>query len=263
MTEDKKPAEDPMRTDAPFGVSDPGVEAEFDKYLQSVDSDEEDVGIEAEEVEEAEEAATEEETSEAEPAEEASEEKPEPEEAEDGGLEAAMAALRRDGLQQSVIDKMTDEEVLALGTKRAKVQGDTDNAYRELQELKSGKEIASESDEDSPVQAEPAEQPSAVDLKTAIEPFVETFGEEAGESLEKALNATVQPVLAQFKYQQDLLEGVLLQSSRESLSEKYPGRAADEAFARVSERMQALVKSGEYTDINGLMADAARLEFAD
>jgi len=102
-----------------------------------------------------------------------------------------------------------------------------------------------------------------VDLKTAIEPFADTFGEEAGQSLEKALHATVQPVLAQFKAQQDMLEGMLLQSSRQSLSEQYPGMTSDEGYARVSERMQTLVRSGEYQDISTLMGDAARLEFAD
>ena len=263
MTEDKKIAEDPMATDIPFGVSDPAVEEEFDQYLMSVDSDEEEVGVEDEEAAGVVEEVPQEETSEADTAEEEPEEKPEPEEAADGDLETALAAIRRDGLPQVVIDKMTNEEILALGAKRAKVQGDTDNAYRELQELKSGKETATESEEDSPVQAEPAEQPIPVDLKTAIEPFVETFGEEAGESLEKALNATVQPVLAQFRAQQDMLEGMLLESSRKSLSEKYPSMTNDEAFGRVGERMQTLVKSGEYTDISNLMADAARLEFAD
>ena len=270
MTEENKTLQSAIGADVPFTSAAPAAEAEFDEYLMSVASDEEEFGVGAEldpkddpigtGVKEPSEIK---ETPETDTGEGDDGEQPGTAKDPDTELESALVALKRDGLSQSVIDKMTNEEVLALGTKRAKVQGDTDNAYRELQELKSGKEMAHESGEDSPVQAEPAEQPSPVDLKTAIEPFVETFGEEAGESLEKALHATVQPVLAQFKAQQDMLEGMLLQSSRQSLSEQYPSMADDEAYGRVSERMQILVKSGEYHDINLLMADAARLEFAD
>ena len=270
MTEEEKTVQEAVGSDVPFSTSDPAAEAEFDKYLMSVDADEEDMGVVAElDPKDApigtgvKEPSAPKETPETDTVEGDIEEQPEPAETPDGDLESAMGALRRDGLPQSVIDKMTDEELLALGTKRAKVQGDTDNAYRELQELKSGKETATESDEDSPVQAEPAEQPSFVDLDTAVQPFVETFGDEAGETLKQALQATVQPVLAQFKAQQDVVEQMLVKSNRDVLSEKYPSIADDEAFARVNERMHTLVKSGEYTDISSLMADAARLEFAD
>ena len=263
MTEEEKTLQEAVGSDVPFSSANPAAEAEFDEYLLSVDSDEEEVGVSSDEPVESPVEPVANETPEADTAEGDETEEPTPVEEADGDLESALSALRRDGLPQSVIDKMTNEEVMALGAKRAKVQGDTDNAYRELQEMKSGKEMAPESGEDSTVQAEPAEQPSPVDLKTAIEPFVDVFGEDAGESLEKALHATVQPVLAQFKAQQDMLEGMLLQSSRQSLSEQYPGMAGDEGYGRVSERMQTLVKSGEYHDINTLMADAARLEFAD
>lgn len=270
MTEEEKTLQNVIGSDVPFSNSDPAAEAEFDEYLMSVDGEDEDGGVVAEldpkddpigtgvkepsEPKEAPEADT---------VEGDTEEQPEPSETPDGDIESAMAALRRDGLPQSVIDKMTDEELLALGTKRAKVQGDTDNAFRELQELKSGKETATESDEDSPVQAEPAEQPSFVDLDTAVQPFIETFGDEAGETLKQALQATVQPVLAQFKAQQDVVEQIIVKANRETLSGKYPSIADDEAYARVNERMHTLVKSGDYTDMSDLMADAARLEFAD
>lgn len=269
MTEETKTLQEAVGSDVPFSSSDPAAEAEFDTYLMSVDSDEEEMGVAAELDPKddpigtgVKEPSTPKETPEADTAEGDETEEPASVEEVDGDLESALAALRRDGLPQSVIDKMTNEEVMALGAKRAKVQGDTDNAYRELQEMKSGKEMAPESGKDS-APAEPAEQPLPVDLKTAIEPFVDVFGEDAGESLEKALHATVQPVLAQFKAQQDMLEGMLLQSSRQSLSEQYPRMTDDEGYARVSERMQTLVKSGDYQDINSLMADAARLEFAD
>ena len=74
-------------------------------------------------------------------------------------MEKALSALRRDGLPADVIEKMTNQEVLELGLKRSKVQADTDNAYRELQELKkSGEDTAEVVEESAP--AEPAERPS-------------------------------------------------------------------------------------------------------
>ena len=261
----KEVTTDPKNPDLVMGVAEPSsvektpeqVEEDvFDDFLMSVDGEDDDGELEEIPTEDSGEVDN---TPDADTAEGQDGEQPEA----DVDLEKSLGVLRRDGLPASVIDKMTNEEILALGAKRSKVQGDVDNTYRELQELKSGKETATESEEDSTVQAEPDERPSYANLNSAIEPFSEIFGEDAGQALGAAMQASVQPVLAQFKAQQDMLEGMLLQSSRQTLSERYPGLSDSEGFDRVSGRMQTLVKSGEYQDIGSLMADAARLEFAD
>ena len=65
-------------------------------------------------------------------------------------MEKAISALRRDGLPKSVIEQMTDEQVIETGLKRAKVQSDTDDAFRQLSELKNQTPVEEESGEERP-----------------------------------------------------------------------------------------------------------------
>lgn len=178
-------------------------------------------------------------------------------------MDGALSALKRDGLSQAIIDKMSEEEILELGAKRAKVQSDTDNAYRELGELKkSGNSESNETATESEV-AEPADQPVEGTLEDTLKPFADIFGDDAADALQIYGKTTVEPLATQLQAQQAMLEQLLLDRSRQSLGERFPNIATDEGYASVQQRMQTLVKSGEYRDIDTLMADAARIEFSD
>ena len=56
---------------------------------------------------------------------------------------------------------------------------------------------------------------------------------------------------------------MLQKTAKTQLTDRFPRLADDEAYARVSERMQSLAKTGEYSDFNSLMTDASRIEFSD
>ena len=190
-------------------------------------------------------------------------EKPEEDSVARDELEKAMAALKRDGLGSDVIEKMTNSEIIELGLKRAKVQGDADNAYRELSELKKQQELAQESETESPANAEPTDQPVDADLTKAIQPFAEIFGDDAAQALSEYGKASMEPMMQAIQAQNQMLETLLMDSAKGKLQDRFPLLADDESYARVSTRMHSLAKTGEYSDVDNLMADAARIEFSD
>ena len=196
----------------------------------------------------------------------------EPEREADGDdLTRAISALRRDGLPKSLISTMTDEQILEVGSKRAKVQGDTDEAFRQLSELKNLSEPdAEESGAESPDVAAPAAKPAFANLDEALTGFTDIFGDEAAGALRAPLEAAITPVTQQLEQGRNQLgslmqtvEDLMVTSARANLSEKFPGLGQDTAFADVRTRMKTLVKSGGYNDMETLMSDASRIEFSD
>lgn len=192
------------------------------------------------------------------------EDREQPEPIDSDEMEKALSALRRDGLPPEVIEQMTNQQVIELGLKRGKVQADTDNAYRELRELQeSGKQADSaESDEDSKA-AEPVEQPSVANLDEAMKPFADLFGEDGAEALKGIQQAVIAPLMGQIKGMTNALGEYAARDARRELAEQYPQLSEDQAYSQVEERMGKLIKSGSYTSPRELMADAARLTFAD
>lgn len=245
------------------------LDSDLDSQLEALDPDEDqnflgdDVlreEVEEEHSEEADQAI--EESPETENQEEAVEQ-PVEEVADQDTLEKALSALKRDGLSSSVIDKMTNSEIIELGDKRAKVQSDADNAYRELSELKKSKEMAQESETESPALAEPTDQPVPANVQEAIQPFAEIFGDDAAEALTAYNKATVDPLMETINAQTQMLERLMMDAAKGQLLDRFPQLSDSEDYARVSNRMQSLAKSGEYSDINTLMSDASRIEFSE
>ena len=254
----------------PAGVGAP--DEDLDAVLEALDpageddEDEEELpfGVEEEEEEELPEEADQAPEVEPEPEDQVDkEEKPVEEGIPSDDLEKAIAALKRDGLPASVIEKMTNSEIVALGEKRAKVQGDADNAYRELTELKNQKEMATDSETESAALAEPTDQPVSSNVQEAIQPFADIFGDDAAEALSEYGKASMAPLLETIQAQNNMLEAVLMDSAKGKLQDRFPQLADGESYARVSDRMRSLAKTGEYADIDNLMSDAARIEFSD
>lgn len=240
------------------------TEAQIDDILNAIDADENEIGIRSEDIEQPEEAVTPEPEATEDTSSDQEEAREEPVVTEESpDLEKALAALRRDGLPKGVIEKMTNEEILEYGDKRSKVQGDTDDAYRKLSELKKEQETAPENSEKSEVPAEPVDQPSPVNLQAAVKPFADIFGDDAAEALQQVTAAAVQPYVEQINMQQNVLEGLLMKEAKSELVDQYPSLSEVDGYERVTERMKTLVKSGEYSDIKDLMSDASRLVFAD
>tara|TARA_R100001530_G_scaffold43002_2_gene32735 strand:+ start:1091 stop:2074 length:984 start_codon:yes stop_codon:yes gene_type:complete len=264
MAEENKVEEILSETDESSVEVTDKIEAQFDEFLTAIDADEDEVGVKAEEVAQPEEVAAPEPEAKEDTSSDQEEAREEPEVTEETPeLEKALAALKRDGLPTALIEKMSNEEVLEYGEKRSKVQGDTDEAYRKLSELKKVQETAPENSEKSEVPAEPVDQPSPVNLQEAVKPFADLFGDDAAEALQQVTAAAIQPYVQQINMQQNVLEGFLMKEAKAELTDQYPSLDTDDGYERVSERMKVLVKSGEYTEIRDLMSDASRLVFAD
>ena len=260
VTEDKSAVE----TILPANLSAP--EEELDAALMELDPFDDGEEPEQEEPEEEEHFEETDQVSEEPPATEEQvevEEQPVEETTNQDTLEKAVTALKRDGLSASVIDKMTNSEIIELGEKRAKVQSDADNAYRELSELRKSKEMAQESETESPALAEPTDQPVPANVQEAIKPFAEIFGDDAAEALAAYSQASVQPLMQTLTAQSQMLEGMLMDAAKGQLQDRFPQLNDGEDYARVSTRMQSLAKTGEYSDVTSLMSDAARIEFSD
>jgi len=192
------------------------------------------------------------------------EDREQPEPIDGDEMEKALSALRRDGLPADVIEKMTNQEVIDLGVKRAKVQADTDNAYRELRELQesSKQNDAVKSDQDSEA-AEPTEQPVLANLDEAVKPFADLFGDDGAEALKAIQQAAIAPLMGQIRGITNALGEYAAKDARRELADQFPQLSDDQAYGQVEERMGKLIKSGSYSSPRELMADAARLTFAD
>ena len=252
-----------LETEAAEPAEDKAEEAKMDSILSQIDANDDDIGVLAEDMpeEKGELETSEPETDTSSDQEEAREEPEVTEESPD--LEKALAALRRDGLPKGVVEKMTNEEILDYGDKRSKVQGDTDDAYRKLSELKKEQETAPENSEKSEVPAEPVDHPSPVNLQQAVKPFADIFGDDAADALQQVTAAAIEPYVKQINMQQNVLEGFLMKEAKSELMDQYPSLAEDDGYERVTERMKTLVKSGEYSEVKELMSDASRLVFAN
>lgn len=186
-------------------------------------------------------------------------------------LSKAISALRRDGLPKSVIESMSDDQILEIGLKRAKVQSDTDDAFRQLAELKNaGETEAQESEGESSDVAAPADQPPIANLDEALTGFTDIFGEDAAGALKAPLEAAISPFAQQVEAGREQLstlaqtvENLLIRDARRELADKFPALSSEEGFSTVQKRMETLVKSGGYNDMESLMSDAARIEFSD
>jgi hypothetical protein len=179
----------------------------------------------------------------------------------EGDLERALSALRRDGLSKDVLEHLSDDQILELGLKRAKVQSDTDDVYRELQELRA-KESARESTEESGASehtVEPtSDQPSQLDFSAAVQPFSEEFGADAGTALAGVLESVTAPLVQQLQSLHQIVLPVVLERTRASLGERFPGVSDDDAWGKVSQKAVRFWKSGDYESEADAWDDAAR-----
>jgi hypothetical protein len=241
------------------------LDAAEDDLLSRLDAAEDDVGVMAEELEGDDpigEGVEDPEPQEEDTPSDQEEDREQPEPIKSDEIEKALAALRRDGLPPKVIEQMTNQEVLDLGLKRSKVQADTDNAYRELQELKKTGEDTAESDQESEP-SEPTDQPMSANLKEAVKPFQDLFGEDGAKALEGYQKAVLMPMINKLDHVIQVIGQYTAKEARRELGDKYPQLGDDQAYSKVEERMGKLLKSGAYSSAHELMADAARLEFAD
>lgn len=166
----------------------------------------------------------------------------------------ALAALRRDGLPETIISKLSPAEVIESGLHRKKNQDDVDAAFADLKRLRASGNAepgtqGTNSKSDAAAHTEPSR---ADDLEAKFQTVSDLYGPDAA----KALMDVVRPLKAEnaerSQREQMLTEGVyaiLHESVRESLlSREFPALEDDALYEKVREKAETLLATGSYKD---------------
>ncbi len=186
-------------------------------------------------------------------------------------LHGAYSALYRDGMGQDVIDKMTEEEVMAYGAKAQKRQADVDAAFRERDRLRSLSKEDSKPDEstEEPATAQSTGDPSTVlrDLET---PLGELIGDEEATAvsalMKGAFERLVTPVLRQNAAMNDALA---LRMMQQEMAGDFPQLSNQGEFKKVADSALELMSTQLHADLEGfdrlraLMETSVRLNTPD
>lgn len=177
-------------------------------------------------------------------------------------MDRAVAALKRDGWSQSEIDSIPESRRVEMGLKRAKVQAEGDRIGNEYATLKGKPKDNAPKVEDSRT-AEPE-----VDLKDAIEPLVEAYGEEIREPMTKLAKALQSQHQKQFQPVVEMLREVVqrdmrvaVQETRESLAKEYPQLKDESRLTEFAANCDMLAGTGKFDDVGNVMKAAAILTF--
>ena len=189
--------------------------------------------------------------------------------------EKALAALRRDGVPESAIENMSDDDLLAWGAKRAKVQADVDGYGAKVKELEDRLNSALESDASDATsegegtdQAQPQPDP-ATELNQYSTRISEIFGDEAAEAVMSPIRDLVDQTKAILQEHREAILSIqtdsterLINDTRSRLQERFPRLANDSDFETVISGMKKLAAVGEYKSLDDLMTDSYRVQFA-
>lgn len=181
----------------------------------------------------------------------------------------AAARLRRDGFTTEDIALLPAERVLSLGSHRAKVQADVDDAFDRLTKLERtppGERTGSKND------AEAAREKDSV--LTRAQALADDLGldDEGVERLAGLVEDAHGPLLERLEAQGAALKAITertlraeAEAARQDLKERFPQvrDASSPEFKRVLQRMNRLQTSGGYQSARELMEDAVLMEFRE
>lgn len=187
----------------------------------------------------------------------------------------ALAALKRDGWKETMIQKLTDEELLEVGLQRHESQATIDSKLGERrQELREVKQAAPETKTlesgATPASGGPGQTASPtfdVAVKDAAadisRQFAEQFGEEVGKpvavAMESGLRKLAAPILEQtqglyraLQVVGDVIEDWVARDVRRDWKDEYPDTAAPETWAKIEKAYVDLATTGKYQGIEGM-----------
>jgi len=170
--------------------------------------------------------------------------------------EAAIRALRRAKTPQSVIDSLSDSELLEWGADLSKIQQDVDS--------KLSAKPASEPDEDDDQPTEPAaNQPAGpVAWDEVIAPLKDTFGDDDAEAMVAPMRAVYDALQSKNQVLENAVETLLLKESFRQLESKWPQLAEPDQQSAVRDKAASLNQE-QYQSWDDLISDAARLALGD
>ena len=173
----------------------------------------------------------------------------------------ALAALGRDGVSSKLIDRMTPDEVIEWGMKRAADQAKVDDYGRQLAEARKA------ANEGSAPESGKEQPGSSIDIDAAVKPFVEVFGDDVAEPLKQFGDVLVKSLSSEIEKQSAELSELrksMVASSREALRSAMPKEyrlSADDRWSQVLERREEDVNA--YPNEREALLAAARHVFAD
>ena len=185
------------------------------------------------------------------------------------GYQAALAALTRDGVPDSVLESMKPDEIVAWGGKRERVQKDVDGYAARIQELEQ-----KPTEEATEREAAPAEP---LDLKAVVEPLVAEYGEEMGphmqafgetlvnhltKQLTERLSAQADEQSNRVNFLSNVASELFESKTRNDLGERFDQVKDDATWATVRESATTLWKTGRYDSLTEAFKAAARLELS-
>jgi len=173
----------------------------------------------------------------------------EPSTADPEALHGAYSALYRDGLPKTVVEKMTEDEVLVYGAKAQKRQADADSAYRERDQLRNSTKDGTAEATEEPATAQSTGDTSSV-LREAVADLGEKLGEDEAASVQRLLDtAWEHMILPQMQGQIKALDDLAFRMLQRDVQGDIPELAKAENFARVKEQALALMRSDLHADL--------------
>jgi len=182
--------------------------------------------------------------------------------------EKALKAIRRTGASEKVIKGLSDEDIVMWGNNLLRAQAEQDRIGAEYARLKGqGKDTPSQASDTGQQAAEPE-----LSLSDAIEPFVESYGEEAREplmKLAKALQSEYQKQIAPVAeamraMAQEQVKAAAFEA-RNVLEKEYPQLKDETRRTEVAEAMEMFYRANpkKFDDVGTLMAAACKFCFAE
>lgn len=168
--------------------------------------------------------------------------------------ESAIRALRRAKTPQSVIDSLSDDDLVAWGTDLSKIQSDVDK------KLSATKEPEPETDGTEPQGSTDTtpQAPSLLNWDQMTAPLKDTFGDDDAEAMVAPMRAVFDTLQHQNQMLSNVVENLLVKESFRQLEGRYPQLADPEQQLLVQEKVRSL-NTAEYQSIDDLIGDAARL----
>jgi hypothetical protein len=184
--------------------------------------------------------------------------------AEPEGYGKALAALKRDGVPDSVLDSMDPKEISQWGARRAKNQADVDGYGQKVAELE--KQLA-EARETKSKPVDSKAEPQDLDVDELVKPLAEEYGEELSEPLKAAFVTLIERFGSNgsndmVEQMAKRLEGIETDAARSQLRERFPQLDLDDGHQRVLKAMEKLNPEA-FDSLSDKYANAAWLEFGN
>jgi len=195
--------------------------------------------------------------------EEEGEDDEEDESSSDPDFDAAYTALKRAGLTDKALKRMSNTEILQSGLKAQQRRVAEDNLNRKVQQLEAELESKSKQAESGGNASQP--DGPAFDFDTLDAPLGELLGEDGAGLLKGAMQQShsslasqMAPLRKEMESVKGLVEQMLVRASRERLRERFPGLADDDVFkAAIYPKMVEFAKTGTYVgEAERLMKEA-------